>query len=148
MADALAPLGPLPLLTSPLRRTQETAAPLARRWGIEARVEPGVGEIPSGDRSVAERGAWLADVLAASWTDLDVDLREWRHSVLDTLASLRDDAVVVTHFVAINVAVGEALGDARVTCSSPTHCSRTVVDVQDGRFTLVELGEQAATEVR
>src|SRR5204863_69523 len=47
MAERLAPLGPLPIISSPLRRTRETAMPLERRWRFTARVEPAVGEIPS-----------------------------------------------------------------------------------------------------
>lgn len=148
MADMLAPIGPLPVLTSPLRRTQETAAPLTRRWEVEAVVEPGVGEIPSPDLSVSERGGWLAGVLASSWDRLDGGLQRWRRSVLDTLAAVPDEAVIVTHFVAINVAVGAATGDLRVMCSRPDHCSRTVIEIAGDEVTLVELGAQAETTVR
>ncbi|CAA9228164.1 MAG: hypothetical protein AVDCRST_MAG50-1630 [uncultured Acidimicrobiales bacterium] len=45
VADRLAPLGPLPMVVSPLRRCRETAAPLEARWGVTARVDPDVGEI-------------------------------------------------------------------------------------------------------
>ena len=45
VADALAAAGPCPIVVSPLRRTRETAAPLAVRWGVEPVVEPGVGEL-------------------------------------------------------------------------------------------------------
>ena len=45
MAEVLAPLGPLPVVVSPLRRTRETAAPLLARWSVEPVVEPAVGEL-------------------------------------------------------------------------------------------------------
>ena len=35
VAQKLASLGPLPILSSPLRRTRETAAPLAKLWNVE-----------------------------------------------------------------------------------------------------------------
>ncbi|MXY55949.1 MAG: histidine phosphatase family protein [Gammaproteobacteria bacterium] len=38
---------PVPIYSSPLKRAQETAAPLARRWGSEVILEPRVAEIPS-----------------------------------------------------------------------------------------------------
>ena len=47
MAEELTAHGPLPLFTSPLRRTRETAAALEQRWAVSAKVEPDVGEIPS-----------------------------------------------------------------------------------------------------
>jgi broad specificity phosphatase PhoE len=59
MAARLAPLGPLPIVTSPLRRTRETAVPLETRWRYTARIEPTVGEIPSPMDDPVARGAWL-----------------------------------------------------------------------------------------
>ena len=41
----MAPLGPLPIITSPLSRTRETSRPLAEIWGVEPRIEKRVGEI-------------------------------------------------------------------------------------------------------
>ncbi len=54
---------------------------------------------------------------------------------------------MVSHYIAINVAVGHALGDARVTCFRPDYCSCTLLDVADGRLVLIELGAQGATRV-
>src|SRR5205814_1799184 len=59
VADRLAPLGPMDIVISPLRRTRETAAPLERRWTRSGRIDPGVGEIPSPMSDPAARGEWL-----------------------------------------------------------------------------------------
>ncbi|MGB2019392.1 MAG: histidine phosphatase family protein, partial [Parvibaculales bacterium] len=37
---------PVPIYSSPLKRCQETAAPLAAAWGVTPQIEAGVGEIP------------------------------------------------------------------------------------------------------
>ncbi len=55
LVDRLAPLGPLPLVSSPLRRTRETVAVLEAAWGSPARIEPRVAEIPSPTDDLAER---------------------------------------------------------------------------------------------
>ena len=62
-ALTLAPLGPLPIITSPLTRTRETSRPLAEIWGIEPQVKERVGEIrfPSGDQS--SRVQWLKSIM-------------------------------------------------------------------------------------
>ena len=78
---------------------------------------------------------------------MDAGVQAWRHAVLASLARLPEHAVVFSHFVAINVAVGEATGDDRVTTFSPDHCSVTVIDVADGTLRLVERGAEAATRV-
>jgi broad specificity phosphatase PhoE len=147
MAERLAPLGPLPIVTSPLRRTRETAAPLERRWRFTARIEPAVGEIPSPMEAPAARGEWLRGVMAGAWSAQSEDLKLWRQDVADALLALQRPTVVVTHFVAINVAVGIAEGDDRVIGFTPDHCSVTVLDVEDGALRLVRRGAERATQV-
>ena len=142
LADRLAPLGPLAIVVSPLRRTRETAAPLERRWSA-ARVEPAVGEIPTPDDvPLTTRGPWLRSVMTRRWADVDPPLRQWRDHVLDALVALPASTVVVSHFVAINVAVGAATTDDRVISFSPDHCSVTVVEVEGGALRLVERGAE------
>jgi broad specificity phosphatase PhoE len=170
MALSLPPLESLTVVTSPLRRTRETAAAVERRFGVKARVEAAVAEVPSppgttrepgsgtapstgppggsaGPTSLAWRGPWLSDLLARRWEEVDPFVVEWRDRVLAALASLETDTVVVTHFVAINVAVGRATRDPRVACCQPDYCSRTAVAVEAGRWSLLELGAQAPSAV-
>ena len=50
---------------------------------------------------------------------------------------------------ASDAGVGAATGDDRVVCCSPTHCSRTVVDLDaGGGLHVVDLGDIGATDVR
>jgi broad specificity phosphatase PhoE len=147
MAAALTVLRPLPLVTSPLRRTRETAAALERRWGISAEVDPRVGEIPSPPTAAAQRGEWLRNVLQSRWLNLDQSVELWRAQVLKRLGEFTQDTVVVSHFVAINVAVGYALKDDRVTCFRPENCSCTVLEIQDGPWKIVELGIEGESKV-
>jgi broad specificity phosphatase PhoE len=147
VADRLGPLGPLPVVTSPLRRCRETAEPLLARWGIDPIVDPRVGEIPSPTDDLAERGVWLQRVLAGSWDDLDEPWLRWRSSLRDALLEIRSQAVVVTHFVAINAAIGLATGDRRVVVHRPGNTSVTVVDHDGARLRLVAPPEEAVTRV-
>jgi broad specificity phosphatase PhoE len=147
MAGRLAPLGPLPIVTSPLRRTRETAMPLERRWRFSARIEPAVGEIPSPTDDPAARGEWLRGVMAGAWSAQPDALRVWRRQVIDALLGVPRTTVVVTHFVAINVAVGCAEVDDRVVTFAPDNCSVTVLDVDDGHLRLVRRGVERATHV-
>ena len=147
MASALMLKGPLPLLTSPLRRTRETAAAIERRWGIQAQVEPRIGEIPSPSMAPLQRAEWLKKILQSRWPDMDQSLERWRIRVLKTLVDLTRDTVVVSHFVAINVAVGHALQDDRVTCFRPENCSCTVFDVQGDNLRVVEFGAEGESRI-
>jgi len=147
MAERLAPLGPLPLVTSPLRRTRETAASLERRWQITARVEPRIAEIPSPVEGLAARAEWLASTMQQGWSNLPPSLRDWRRDLLQALADYREDSVLVTHFIAINVAIGQALGDDRVVCFRPGGCSCTVIEVDGETIRVIERGVEGASRV-
>ena len=85
--------------------------------------------------------------MAGVWSAQADDLKLWRQDVADALLALQRPTVVVTHFVAINVAVGIAEGDDRVIGFAPDHCSVTVLDVEDGALRLVRRGAQRATQV-
>jgi broad specificity phosphatase PhoE len=147
MAERLAPLGPLPIVTSPLKRTRQTAMPLEQRWRFTARIEPAVGEIPSPMEDPAGRGAWLRRVMTGLWSAQAEALRAWRQGVVDALVALERPTVVVTHFVAINVAVGAAEADDRVVVFAPDNCSVTVLDVENGALRVVRRGAERATQV-
>jgi broad specificity phosphatase PhoE len=140
-------LAPTDLVVSPTARTRETAAPLAAAWQVEPRIEPRVGEIPSPVSGLKERGLWLREIAARAWTQLDEPLRQWRGRALTALAERREDAVVVTHYIAINAAVGAAVGDDRVVNFHPDYCSLTVLRSAAGRLELVRRGAEAATRV-
>jgi broad specificity phosphatase PhoE len=148
VAERLAPLGPLALLTSPLKRARETSLPLAQSWRRDAAVEAAVAEIPSPPGlGLAERAEWLRGFMAGSWRNASRDLAQWREEAIAALAALADDTVVFTHFIAINVAAGAAERDDRVILFRPDNCSVTILDVDHGVLRLVERGREAETKV-
>jgi broad specificity phosphatase PhoE len=147
VAQELETLGPLSIITSPLKRARETAAPLARRWKTTAQIETAVAEIPTPGADPPTRAAWLRKVMRGRWTDLSEQHQQWRQRIVETLVSLPTSTVVTTHFIAINVAVGVATQDDRLICCEPDHCSYTVLELHNGRLQLVSLGRQRETRI-
>ena len=149
-ADALASIGPQPIIASPLRRCRETAAPLAARWDVEPVIDAAVGEIVSPDdrAGLEARGAWLRAAMQGAWSSLGPEHQAWRQAIIDRVTSLEVDTVIHSHFIAINVVVGAASGDDRLVCFTPDNCSWSVFDVRADKIEVVELGRQATTEVR
>ena len=148
MTARLAPLGPLPIIVSPLRRTRETAAPLEAAWGVVAKVADAVREIPSpAAMAKTRRPEWLRRIMRGTWAEVEEQLHPWRQGVIDSLLARREDTVVVSHFVAINVAVGAARNDGRLRLFRPNNCSITVLETDGGKLTVVELGEASETKV-
>lgn len=147
VAESLAPLGPIPIVTSPLRRCRETAVPIAERWDVVPVVQPDVGEIKAPDHDLATRGPWLTSVLGSSWPEMPADQQAWRAAVLACLLAVTTDCVVVTHFVAINVAIGAATVDDRVVCRRVANCSTTMLESDGHSLVLVAAPAEAETEV-
>lgn len=149
VADRLQPMGPLPIVTSPLRRCRQTAAPLTALWRTEPLIEEAVGEIPSPEGvAMADRVEWLRMAMTGTWRDLGARYVGYRDQVVATLARLGHDSIVFSHFIAINAAIGAAIGDDRLVVRSLDNCSVTVVDVVASALQLVESGHEADTLIR
>lgn len=146
-AQELAKLPSMPLYSSPLARAQETAKPLCALWRCEYTLEPRLAEIPSPTEDLAARSAWLSAAMTGGWDELDASLVQWRASLAECLLSFDRDVVVFSHFVAINAAVGVALGDQRMVVFRPDNASVTTLSNEGGKLSVVKLGGEAVTKV-
>lgn len=139
----------LPVYTSPLRRCRETALPLAEMWGVQPIVFPEIGEIPSPPLSLQERQTWLRNGMASDWANLQAtapadspDYSAWRRTLVDSLSAMASDAVIFSHFIAINAAVGSAMGNEQVITFRPDHASITIIETGAGKLSVVSQGRE------
>ena len=146
-AARLAPRGPLPILTSPLLRARQTAQPLCEAWRCRAAEEPRVAEVPSPSDDLATRSEWLRGVMRGSWSALPAPQLQWRHALLACLILQPEDVVIFSHFVAINLAVGAARGDRRMTQFKPGYGSLTRLRTDGTQLYEEDLGVEATTAV-
>lgn len=145
-ADKLEGLGPLPILSSPLLRTRETATPLATRWGVEPVIEDHVAELPSPEDQ-EDRATWLRGAMQGPWSDLEPLYQEWAKSVADFIETIQEDTVIFSHFIAINVVLGRVTGSDRVVTFAPNNCSINIFGNEGGKLSLIEKGEEAQTKI-
>ena len=76
----------------------------------------------------AARREWLTRGMRGTWPELNdaapagsPDYLSWRQMLIDALLAMTQDAVIYTHFIAINVAVGAA---QRSDCTFPPISAR------------------------
>jgi len=138
---------PLQILSSPLLRAQETAAPLVAKLQSSVKIENRVAEIPSPNLSLQERGAWLGAVMEGQWPEQTESLQAWRNDIATCLVSLTSDTVIFTHFVAINAAVSVAEKSTQVLVFRPDNCSITIIETDGNTLQLIEKGKEAVTKV-
>ena len=144
----------LPIYTSPLRRCRETARPLERLWLQPAEVFEACSELPSPPLPLSARQQWLKQAMQGTWRELNdfappgsPDYLAWRQTLLESLARMRGDAIVFTHFIAINVIVGAAYSSEHVVHFRPDHASITCIELMNASLRIVELGRQTDTTV-
>ena len=146
-AQGLSAHGPLAIVSSPMRRCRETAAPYEQDRASNAIIEPRVSEVvaPAG---ISDRRTWLRqnfpwDLGAARkrWSEVDPALRAWRDSVVDCVLALKEDTAVFSHFIAINALASVAMRSDETIVCVPGYASITEFEVRNGALELVRLGE-------
>jgi len=131
VAQELAPLRSLRLISSPLRRARETAMPLGRHWDTDAEIDERYCEVPLASVT-AERKAWLTDVMRTRWHEVDTAIAEWRSAAWQALLDLEHSTVIFTHFMLINAMVARATEDERLVCFEPDYASVTCLRIGSG----------------
>lgn len=109
-ADALADHDVVAVISSPMERAQQTAAPMALRHGLEVGIDPNLIEadnvfegqrVSVGDGVLKQPRAWprLWNPLRPSWGEPYVDVvARMRRAILDARAQARGhEAVLVSH---------------------------------------------------
>lgn len=145
-AEALRGYGALAVVSSPMLRCRETADPYARWRGIAPVLEPRVSEIAAGE-PIEDRAAWLQARFPwreanpqRTWASLEPQLLTWREAMIAFVRALRADTAIFTHFIAINVIAGAALGRDETIVCRPDHASITEILVEDGKLRFVTQG--------
>lgn len=130
------------LLVSPLRRARETAAPIAETLGLVEEVRDEVAEVFDPTWAQEKRRALLGPLLGGRWSEQSPELLAWRDRVISTLLSLEgEEVVVVSHFVAISAAVGQAIEVDEVSPHALANASITTLRVSGARLELERAGD-------
>lgn len=145
--QALAQLGDLDVIMSPMRRCVETATAYLNLTGSTPRIESRVSEVvaPAGasDRRswLRENFPWDRDVARRKWRDVDAGLRSWRDDVAACVLALQRDTAVFSHFIAINALASVAMRSENTIVCAPGYASINEFAVEDGALKLVRLGD-------
>ena len=142
-ARALGRLTPSRLVVSPLRRTRETADPIAEAFALEPEIRNEVAEVFDPSLPSEERKAIIGPFMDGTWSEQNETLQAWRQRVVDTLVELGNgggDVIVVSHYIAICVAIGEASRNDRVVPVKLGNTSITTIDVVGEKLMLVGAG--------
>jgi broad specificity phosphatase PhoE len=134
------------LVSSPLSRALETAAPLAEMLALPVQVDEAYREVPS-PVALAERQTWLRGFMQQHWHEQPDSLCVWRDTALERLQALQRPVVVFTHFLVLNAIVGHLLERSETLCFWPDNASITRLRHTGAGLELVSLGQELETVV-
>jgi 2,3-bisphosphoglycerate-dependent phosphoglycerate mutase len=133
------------IYTTPLRRTAETAAPLARRLGLEPIVDPDLIEVQMGEwegglyrQKITERDPLALRIFSEGRFDVvpgaesNASIIERANAAVDRIVTAHPGTivVVVSHVVVISALLSQAIGAPTFAFVTGDNCSisRLVVD--------------------
>lgn len=150
VADQLQSLQIGNIITSPLLRCQQTAEPLGLKWNVAPQVFTEVSEIPSPKGvAMSDRIVWLRQAMQGTWSDLGANYVAYRDCITEFVRGIQTDAVIFSHFIAINAVIGGVLGDDRLVIRSLDNCSITIFESDTtGNLSLTQGGHEADTLIR
>ena len=130
---------PLKIISSPLLRARQTAAPLARCFDTTVEIDPAYTEIIS-PHGLAARQVWLKRFMEETWEFQPQALLEWRKMAIESLRNILPGTVIYTHFMVINTLVGWLVDSQATVTFRPDNCSVTELKLEKKQFTLVKCG--------
>jgi len=134
------------LISSPLRRAQETAAAFAVKRGDDVRVDPRFSEVRS-PVPLSGRKVWLQEFMRQNWSEQSDDLWSWRRDIVSGLKEATGPTVVFCHFLVINAVIAEIESKPEVLQVYPANASFHELKLEHGELSLVHLGQQMETRI-
>ena len=134
------------LVSSPLKRAQETAATFAKRRGEDVTIDSRFSEVRS-PVPLSGRKAWLQAFMQQDWSEQSEDLWEWRNDIITGLKACTGPTVIFCHFLVINAAIAEIQRNLAVLQVFPANASYHELALVDGELSLVQLGQQMETRI-
>ncbi|HUZ22044.1 MAG TPA: histidine phosphatase family protein [Acidimicrobiales bacterium] len=161
LAERLAKVGIDAIYVTPLRRTAETAAPLAARLGVEPVVEPGMVEVNMGEwegglyrRMIAERSPLAMRVFREERWDVipgaesNESLFTRTGAAIGRIAERHRDGrvVVVAHAVSIGTVLAQAARSSPFAFVAGDNASVSTLVVAGDRWTVRRFNDTAHLE--
>jgi probable phosphoglycerate mutase len=136
----------LRIISSPLKRAQETAQPLATTLRISIELDESFREIPS-PVDIDDRQAWLSGFMKQRWSEQGPDIAAWRERAWSKLFECERHTAIFTHFMIINSICCQLTEKPETLCCVPDNGSIMHLQLEGDSLELVNIGRQQQTKV-
>lgn len=136
----------LRLISSPLKRAQETAQPLATTLRASIELDESFREIPS-PVGIDDRQAWLSGFMTQQWSEQSPEITAWREQASGKLCECEQHTAIFTHFMIINSICCQLTDNPDTLCCVPDNGAIVHLQLEDDSLELVNIGRQQQTNV-
>jgi broad specificity phosphatase PhoE len=138
---------PIAIISSPMLRAKQTAAPLAQIWGVSVKIDDCFIEIPS-DSEEKDRKKWLQQIFEQKWNMVNSRIKEWREKAFEAILCKKSDVIIFTHFMLINAVISKIKKTNQLVFFSPDNASITHLKITNERtIKIAKLGREKKTVV-
>ena len=110
---------PVQIISSPMLRTQQTAAPLTQLLQYPVSINNAFREVPNLSQ-LSERRIWLLQFMIQQWSGQPKIISQWRDALLRELEDLQVPTIIFTHFLVMNAIVGKLIESKDTGATNPT----------------------------
>ena len=114
---------PLSIVSSPMLRAKQTAAPLSQIWNVSVEIDDCFIEIPS-DSEERDRKKWLQQIFKQKWNMVNSQIWDWREKAFEALLRKKSDTIIFTHFMLINAVISKIEKTEQLVFFSPDNASK------------------------
>lgn len=112
----------LPILSSPLKRSKQSADPLSTFWNIPCEIDDRFGEIPFCNEDDIEPMDWLKSIMTKKWSQLPAHLNSWKANVGQAVCLIQEPSIIFTHYLTIAAIYSELMGVDMVDSFQSKNC--------------------------
>ena len=118
------------IVTSPRRRTLETAIIIGEELGVNIVQNEAFVEVPISGKSPLETRRLVREFFDTRWSDASDSVLAWRNKIIEQIYSLKPSTVLVSHLGVLNVIVGAASNAKYPLSFRPPHCSLSKIHIE------------------
>ena len=135
------------IISSPLRRALETAQPMLESNNLTFSINKIFSEIPSPGIELSDRKEWLRKIFTINKNELLEPQSDWLKNILTEISNIKKPTLIFSHFMVINVIVGEILKSKKLVIFNPDNCSVTKITSKNKELRIIERGREFTTTI-
>jgi probable phosphoglycerate mutase len=134
-------------ISSPKLRAIETSNFLAKKFSKDVKTNSTYSEIPSTGILMKDKMEWLGSISSMPIEDLPLEVAAWRKEIITSLLSIKNNTIIFSHFMVMNVLASYANGEQRLLSFYPDYTSFIKIVLRNGSIYSIEFDKEKKTKI-